>query len=178
MNERPRPAGRCGDRAARVGAATAICLRVTALCVWLVMPACNRSRPEPAAASSPPAARQPQTAPHGDHNPHHGGIVMMKGDLHYEAVFDLAGRSHQLFFSDAVRDDLPASVASAVSFTVKRAGEPDELVPLQIDASGESWIGSGRPIANAATTTARVAFTVGEEPYWVDVPVNGQSVKH
>jgi len=103
---------------------------------------------------------------------------MMKGDLHYEAVFDSTGRSHQLFFSDAVREDLPASFASAVSFTVKRKGEPDEVVPLQIDASGESWIGPGRPIANPATTTVRITFTVGEETYWLDVPVNAESMKH
>jgi hypothetical protein len=150
---------------------------IAAVCIWLAA-GCDRSRTEPPPATTPPATALPQTAPHGDHNPHHGGIVMMKGDLHYEAVFDSTGRSHQLFFSDAVRDDLPAAFASAVSFTVKRKGEADERVPLQIDASGESWIGSGRPIANPATTTVRVAFSVGEEPYWVDVPVNAESMKH
>jgi hypothetical protein len=42
---------------------------------------------------------------------------------------------------------------------------------MQIDDAGESWVGSGRPIDDPAATTVRVAFTVGEEPYWVDVPV-------
>jgi hypothetical protein len=151
---------------------------LAALVLVLVGGSCRR-RAEPAAAATVPGltAAQSQAIPHGDHNPHHGGVVLMKGDLHYEVVFDPSGKSHQLYFSDAVREDLPASFASAVSFTVKRKGEPDELVPMQIDASGESWIGSGRPIAQPAAATIRVAFTVAAEPYWVDVPMNAEPAK-
>src|SRR5688572_14682438 len=77
------------------------------------------------AESPPPAAIQqptdPQhagiTTPHGDHTPHHGGMVLMKGELHYEVVLDPNGR-HSVWFSDAVREDLPASVASKVEMTV------------------------------------------------------------
>jgi hypothetical protein len=119
----------------------------------------------PAAVSASPSS----TLPHGDHNPHHGGVVMMKGDLHYELVFDPTGRAHQLYFSDAIRDDLPAAFASAASLVLKRPGEPEEIVPLQIDGTGESWIGSGRPVADPRGTTVRVSFTVENEPYWVDV---------
>jgi hypothetical protein len=117
----------------------------------------------------PPAAA-PATVPHGDHNPHHGGVVMMKGDLHYEVVLDPSGREHHLFFSDAVREDLPAAYASAAALTVRRSGEADESIAMRIDETGESWIGSGRAVANPATTDARVSFTVASEPYWIDVP--------
>lgn len=125
-------------------------------------------------ASSPPIAA-PVVAtgamPHGDHNPHHGGVVMMKGDLHYEVVLDPRGRAHHVYFTDATRQDLPASIASAVSLTIRRANAADESIPLAIDGAGESWIGSGRPVSDPASTTARVAFTLkNEAPYWIDLP--------
>jgi hypothetical protein len=120
-----------------------------------------------AQASAPPSASG--AAPHGDHNPHHGGIVMMKGDnLHYEVVLDPAGRAHRVYFTDAVREDLPAAIASDVVLTVRRPGAAEERIPLQIDDAGESWVGSGRPIAGA--TTVRVAFSIEHESYWIDLP--------
>lgn len=108
--------------------------------------------------------------PHGDHSPHHGGIVMMKGEMHYEVVLDPAGRTDQLFFTDATRQDLPASIASTAALTIHRPDGSDEPIPLQIDESGESWTGSGRPVADPDKTTVRVAFTVSDEPYWIDLP--------
>jgi hypothetical protein len=122
----------------------------------------QQQQPVPSASAS--------SVPHGDHNPHHGGVVMMKGDLHYEVVLDPTGRSHQVYFTDAVRDDLPASLASQVSITIRRAGQPDEVIPLRIDDVGESWIGSGRAVEDRTRTTARVEFTAGAEPYWIDMP--------
>jgi hypothetical protein len=99
----------------------------------------------------------------------------MKGDLHYEVVVDRSGREHHLYFSDAVREDLPASVASSASLTIRGEGEPEETIPLQIDSTGESWIGSGRAVAELGSgrnmITVRVAFTVANDPYWIDVPL-------
>jgi len=95
----------------------------------------------------------------------------MKGsDLHYEVVFDPTGRSHQLYFTDGMREDLPASIASEVTLTIRRPGEPDERIPMRIDEAGESWIGAGRAVKVPADATARVAFTIQHEPYWIDVP--------
>jgi hypothetical protein len=94
----------------------------------------------------------------------------MKGDLHYEVVLDPAGRAHHLYFTDAVREDLPASVASDVGLTIRRPSLPDEHIVMQIDEAGESWVGSGRAIGSQASTTARVAFSIGHEPYWIDIP--------
>jgi hypothetical protein len=95
---------------------------------------------------------------------------MMKGDLHYEVVLDPSGRGHRLYFSDAVREDLPAAYASAVTVTIRRQGEPDEVVALKIDESGESWVGAGRAVADPSKADARVSFTVAGEPYWIDIP--------
>src|SRR5262249_13450675 len=71
---------------------------------------------------------------------------------------------------DAVREDLPASVAADVVLTVHRPGAPDERIPLQIDESGESWVGSGRPVDNPAAATVRVAFSIRHEPHWIALP--------
>ena len=133
------------------------------------------TEPAPAAVPATSASANAHGAggsvpPHGDHNPHHGGIVLMNGDLHYEVVLDPEGRLHQLFFSDAVREDLPASIASSAALTIHRPGAADEVIPLQIDGAGESWTGSGRAVAAAGKTTIRVAFTIRGEPYWIDVP--------
>ena len=125
--------------------------------------------PEASVATSAPAVTS--AVPHGDHNPHHGGVVMMKGDdLHYEVVLDPAGRAHRVYFTDAVREELPASVASDVVLTIKRPSPPDERIAMQIDEAGESWIGRGQPVANPAATTARLAFSIHHEPYWIDLP--------
>ena len=61
------------------------------------------------------------TTPHGDHSPHHGGLVLMNGEVHYEVVFDPPGK-HRVWFSDAVREDLPASIASHVVMMRRRPG--------------------------------------------------------
>jgi hypothetical protein len=135
--------------------------------------ACGGSPPREAAAAAktpPPAATQGGAMPHGDHNPHHGGIVMMKGDVHYEVVLDPDGRDHRVYFTDAVREDLPASVARDVTLTIRRPAESEEIVHLRIDDAGESWEGSGLPVSKPRETTVRVAFTLGGEPYWIDLP--------
>ena len=94
----------------------------------------------------------------------------MKGDLHYEVVLDRTGRSYQLYFTDAVREDLPASIASSVTLTIIRKNERGETIPLQIDEPGESWVGSGRPVLEPDTTAVAVVFTIAGEPYSIDIP--------
>jgi hypothetical protein len=125
-----------------------------------------------ASAAAPPSVEG--TAMHGDHNPHHGGVVLMKGsDLHYEVVLDATGRAHHVYFSDALREELPASIASDVVLTVRHPAE--ERIAMQIDDTGESWVGSGKPVEAPAAATARVAFTVAREPYWIDIPFSPAS---
>jgi hypothetical protein len=125
--------------------------------------ACDRG--EPAA----PVVATASAPAHGDHSPHHDGVVMMKGDLHYEVVLDPAGR-YRMYFTDATRADLPAATALHAAITVMRPGEPPEGVELQIDEAGESWVGQGRPVLQPAQATARISYTIrGEEPYWIDL---------
>src|SRR5262249_49772054 len=144
---------------------------------------CGASAP---ATQSPPTAQSPGTAtgsssalpgtvPHGDHNPHHGGGGLMKRDLHYEVGLDATGHEYRVYFSDAMREELPASFASSVSRRIRRPSEADEAIPLQIDADGESWVGSGRVVRDPAKTSARVAFTAAHEPYWIDVGFGGSA---
>ena len=143
---------------------------VVAAALWLA--ACGGApAPAPPAASAPPAAAAAPlegTATHGDHNPHHGGVVLMKGDLHYEVVLDATGRAHHVYFSDALREDLPASIASDVVLTIRHPAE--ERIAMQIDETGESWVGAGRPVEAPASATARLAFAIEHEPYFIDIP--------
>ena len=87
------------------------------------------------------------TTPHGDHSPHHGGMVLMNGEVHYEVVFDSQGK-HRVWFSNAVREDLPASIASDVVMAVTPKMGAATTFALKIDDSGESWIADGsHPLA-------------------------------
>lgn len=141
-------------------------------CVLLVACACSsKPAPAPAAAEKKPndAAHAAITTPHGDHSPHHGGMVLMNGETHYEVVFDPGGK-HRVWFSDAVREDLPASVASKVAMTITRPKAAPESLALQIDENGESWVANGQPIAGA-DVTVKLTIVAKGEPYEVELPV-------
>jgi hypothetical protein len=129
--------------------------------------------PEPAAPA--PAAAKPVdqqhagiTTPHGDHSPHHGGMVLMNGELHYEVVFDRGGK-HHVWFSNAVREDLPASFASNVVMVVTRKNAPPERLALTIDDSGESWVANGQPVVGD-DVMVKVTYAVKGDPFEVEIP--------
>jgi hypothetical protein len=137
--------------------------------------ACRRS-PEPTVAAASSAAMpmassmtDSGTAPHGDHQPHHGGIVYMYADLHYEVVLESDGH-HRVYFTDSVREDLPASVASEVSLTIEAPRHQREKLIGTIDPQGECWIFGGQPVAGGDDTVVRVAFVAKGDQYWIDVP--------
>ncbi len=113
-----------------------------------------------AAALAPAAAADAQTAAvgmdHGDHNPHHGGVVYMYDDMHYEVVLDPNGH-HRVYFTDSARQDLPASVASSVTLTVERPQAAPETLNGAIDPHGESWLVEGTAVRQTGTSV-RVAF--------------------
>jgi hypothetical protein len=128
------------------------------------------SQPAPDARRASPLADAPAMGgmPHGDHVPHHGGVVYMYDDMHYEVVLAPDGR-HRIYFTDATREDLPASVASSVSLIVERPNADPESLSGAIDDSGESWLLTGRPVGDPKTSV-RVSFTVKGGQYWIDVP--------
>jgi hypothetical protein len=95
-------------------------------------------------------------------------MVLMNGELHYEVVLDRAGR-HRLWFSDAVREELPASVASKVVIVVSRQDAPQETITLDIDEAGESWIASGRPVLGDEVM-AKISFVARGEAFEVEAP--------
>ena len=138
----------------------------------LAVTACSAkpTEPVPATAEKPADSQHAGiTTPHGDHSPRHGGLVLMQGELHYEVVLDRNGR-HAIWFSDAVRDDLPASVASKVAMTVKRPNARDEVLSLAIDESGESWIASGQPVAGD-DVMVKVSFIARGEAFEIEIPL-------
>ena len=108
---------------------------------------------------------------HGDHSPRYGGYVFMHGDLHFEVVLTAEGE-HRIYFSDAMRSELPAAVAEDVRVTIRRVGEAgEELEPLEprIDEFGEAWIASSDPI-ETEDTVAIVYFRFEGSPYEIEVP--------
>jgi hypothetical protein len=106
--------------------------------------------------------------PHSDHKPRHGGIVLMNGDLHFEVVMSRSGE-YEVYFSNAMRDPLPASIASDVTITVQQQGQPPEPLTLQIDDAGEYWVGHGRAVTDP-NASARIAYVIEGKPYWIDMP--------
>ena len=139
--------------------------------VLLAATACSSkpAAPVPTAAPKPADSQHAGiTTPHGDHSPRHGGMVLMNGELHYEVVLDPKGR-HAIWFSDAVREDLPASVASKVAMTVMRPDQPDEVLALAIDDSGESWMASGHPVSGNDVMVKLVLVARGES-HEIEIP--------
>ena len=108
------------------------------------------------------------TTPHGDHSPHHGGLVMMNGEVHYEVVFDQAGK-HRVWFSDAVREDLPASIAADVVMVVTPKMGAAETFALKIDDSGESWVADGHPLGGG--DMVKLTYKLRGEPFEIEIPV-------
>ena len=108
------------------------------------------------------------TTPHGDHSPHHGGMVLMNGEMHYEVVFDPAGK-HRVWFSNAVREDLPASIATGVTMVISRPMGPAETLPFKIDDSGESWVADGSPLDESGTMI-KLTYSVRGEPIEIEIP--------
>ena len=92
----------------------------------------------------------------------------MNGDVHYEVVLASDGR-HQLWFSDAVRSELPASVATGVTMEVARPDAPVEIVALRIDDAGEAWIADARRIEGEGVMV-KVRFALQGEPHEIEVP--------
>lgn len=105
---------------------------------------------------------------HEDHGSRHGGFVMMFLELHFELVVPDEG-GVQLYYSDAMRMELPAAVVSDVAIEIEREDYEIESVPMQISDSGDHWMGSSKPVVNPGSIV-RVAFLFQGEPFVLDIP--------
>ncbi len=141
------------------------------LLTGLLAAACGSSDPPP----EEPADAMGMMMAHGDHDPRYGGYVFMHGDLHFEVVLTAEGE-HRIYFSDAMRGELPAAVAEEVRITVRRGppgeeGEEDlEALRPRIDDFGEAWIATGRPVTFDEDAAAIVWFSHEGSPYEIEVP--------
>jgi hypothetical protein len=119
-------------------------------------------------ALSLPAAAE-QGMPHGNHDPHHGGVVLMYGmDLHFEIVLRVTG-AIRIYFTDGQRVDLPAAFASDIALEIERPGGKSETVAMAIGKTGECWEGKSAPI-NAADATLHLAFVIQGNPIIMSFP--------
>jgi len=105
---------------------------------------------------------------HGDHEPHHGGAVLMYQSIHYETVL-LPRGGVQLWITDEMRNDLPAATVSEVAVEIVRPDGKSEAVDMAISKSGEYWEGSSQPVTDPKSTV-RMAFLLHGTPVMVDIP--------
>ena len=145
---------------------------VVLLCLTAAAASCST---QPAPSPPPPAGAPPKdaqhagvTEPHGDHSPHHAGLVLMNGDVHYEVVMHASGK-YEVWFTDAVRTELPASVASRVRMQVTRPQSPPENIAMKIDEAGESWVGQGQPVTGEGVMV-KVTYDLKGAPSEVEMP--------
>lgn len=110
------------------------------------------------------------TEAHGNHDPHHGGAVMMHQTLHYEVVLPPGG-GVQIYYTDAVRGELPASVVTDVAVEIDRPGSKTEAVEMAIGPTGEFWQGKSKPVQEPKAVV-RVAFVFQGEPVLVNLPAS------
>jgi hypothetical protein len=108
------------------------------------------------------------SVPHGNHNPRYGGVVLMNGNLHFEVVLDRSGL-YRVYFSDAIRNELPASVVSNVTIAIDTKSGPPERLALHIDDTGESWMGQGQEVRDPEAV-AHIAYSFQAAPYQIDLP--------
>jgi hypothetical protein len=74
-----------------------------------------------------------------------------------------------VWFSDAMRNELPASVVSGVRLDVARPSAPLESIDLAIDDAGEAWVATGRPLAGDGIVV-KVRYALDGTPLEIDIP--------
>jgi hypothetical protein len=118
-----------------------------------------------APAASPPAMTFPS---HADHFPRHGGLVFMNGDTHLEVILSSDG-SASVYFTNAVRQELPPTYASEVTMGMT-SGERRQQIDLRMESGRNVWVGRLDTPADPYAIV-RVSYAAeGERPYWIDLP--------
>lgn len=133
--------------------------------------------PAPPASSWPPIGEPTlpllgAATPHADHQPRHGGVVTMSGDLHVELVVAPSGGVF-VYVSDAVRTPIAPSEASG-SITIERPGFKTTL-HLRPEPSGSLAV-AGPPPTLAATYGYLLKVRGTTVEMSLAVPVGGTGV--
>lgn len=108
--------------------------------------------------------------PHADHSPRHGGIVLMDENLHFEVVIVPKTGRHEIYFSDEVRNALPASAVQKVTISVHRIGGSPKTLVTKASTANTFWLAMGAPIDDPQAFS-RIAYTYQGKPYEIDVPM-------
>lgn len=108
--------------------------------------------------------------PHGDHDAHHGGVVIMYKDLHFEVVLRAEG-GVGVWFTDEQRNELPAVTVSDVVVEIEHADGGTEYPVMRISDAGDYWLGDGR-LVDTPESTVRVGFLYENEPWMLDFPAS------
>jgi hypothetical protein len=74
-----------------------------------------------------------------------------------------------VWFSDAMRNELPASIVKGVAMEIVRPDAPVESLALAIDEAGEAWVAAGRPLAGEGITV-KLRYTLDEQPLEIEIP--------
>jgi hypothetical protein len=132
----------------------------------------QEAAPQQAAPASGQAQTQDSGRPHGNHDPYHGGLVLMDRDLHFEVVMRRDGE-FRVYFTDEVRHAVPASTVEDVIVTVSCEDSAPEVVGMQVDDKDESWVGKAHHAIEDLEATVRISYVYKDVPYFIDVPVRG-----
>jgi hypothetical protein len=154
--------------------------RSTLFVVGVAVAATGCSKRDRDSAGAPPAVAPadvvmqpaPKAAPHGGHDPAHGGLVLMDAhDHHAELVLDTKGGKHRVYISDGARAALPASTFDEVHLSVARPEGAIEKLAITKAADDTHWQAAGTPVP---ATRAKVSLSYGKggKPiYQVELPV-------
>lgn len=110
---------------------------------------------------------------HGNHDAHHGGFVAMYKDVHLEIVVQPQGLV-QVYYTDAMRKDLPASIASDVTVEIEGADRRTEPVTMAVSRSGDAWEGKTKPNVDGQL---HLAFLLQGEPVVMHLPIASLKAK-
>lgn len=89
--------------------------------------------------------------------PKHGGVLFASDAVNAEFALKPKG-VYQVYLTDSTGEDLPASIVSDLTLAIRPASGAPENLSLRIDDSGESWTGTGSPIAGAMTASISYKF--------------------
>jgi Cupredoxin-like domain len=94
--------------------------------------------------------------------PKHGGVLFASDAVNAEFVLKPNG-GYQVYFTDSTGEELPASIVTDLTLSIKRASGASENLNLHIDDSGESWAGTGSPAPSPITAAISYKFRGKDE---------------